>query len=102
MRTIYSWFWITISVLEGYSASPYNAGMFDYLQAGRWIILAGISLIAIGGLVYLIGKLGGFSGLPGTLRFEGNGFTCVFPLLASIILSVVLTLVLNVIARLLK
>lgn len=76
--------------------------MFDFTQAGRWIILAGISLVVIGLLVYLIGKLGGFSNLPGTLRFEGSGFTCVFPLLASIILSIVLTLILNILARLIK
>lgn len=88
--------------LEVFSASPYNSSMFDFLQAGRWIMFAGISLIVIGGVVYLLGKLGGFSNLPGTLRYEGNGITCVFPLLASILLSVILTLVLNLLARIIK
>lgn len=76
--------------------------MFDFLQAGRWIILAGISLIIIGGLVYLVGKAGGISQIPGTLRYEGQGITCVFPLLASIVLSIILTVVLNVLARWIK
>ncbi len=72
------------------------------MQVGRWIIFAGIGLIVTGGLIYLWGKFGGLSQLPGTLRFEGQGFTCVFPLLASIVLSIILTIVLNVLARLLK
>jgi hypothetical protein len=76
--------------------------MFDFLQAGRWIILVGISLIVIGGLVYLVGKLGGFSQIPGTIRFQGQGFTCVIPILASIVLSILLTVVLNVLARWIK
>jgi hypothetical protein len=40
--------------------------------------------------------------LPGTIRWQGNGVTCVFPILASIVLSIVLTVVLNLLARLLK
>lgn len=80
----------------------YNSGMFDLMQIGRWIVIAGIALIVTGGLVYLTGKFGGLSSLPGTLKFEGSGFTCVFPLLASIILSIILTVVLNLVARLFK
>lgn len=76
--------------------------MFDFLQAGRWIIIAGITLIIIGSLVYLTGKLGGVSQLPGTLRFQGQGITCVFPILASIVLSIILTVILNVLARWIK
>jgi uncharacterized membrane protein len=76
--------------------------MFDFTQISRWIIVAGISLIVVGGLVYLLGKFGGFSNLPGTLRYEGNGMTCVFPLLASIVLSILLTILLNVAARWIK
>jgi hypothetical protein len=76
--------------------------MFDFLQAGRWIILAGISLIIIGGLIYLTGKLGGISQIPGTLRFEGQNITCIIPLLASIVLSIVLTVLLNILARWIK
>lgn len=76
--------------------------MFDFTQIGRWIIISGICLVVIGGLVYLLGKLGGLSNLPGTFKFEGSGITCVFPILASIVLSLVLTIVLNLLARWLK
>jgi hypothetical protein len=76
--------------------------MFDFLQAGRWIMLAGVGLVITGGLIYLAGKYGGFSQLPGTIHFEGQGITCVFPILASIVLSIVLTVILNLFARLIK
>jgi hypothetical protein len=76
--------------------------MFDLMQIGRWIMIAGISLAVVGGLVYVLGKFGGFTDLPGTLRLQGNGLTCVFPILGSIVLSIVLTVVLNLFARLLK
>jgi hypothetical protein len=76
--------------------------MFDFMQIGRWIMIAGISLVVVGGLVYILGKFGGLTDLPGTFRLQGSGVTCVFPILASIVLSIVLTVVLNLLARLLK
>ncbi|MGB9800018.1 MAG: DUF2905 family protein [Thermanaerothrix sp.] len=42
------------------------------------------------------------SNLPGTIKIETSGFTCIFPLLASVVISLVLTLVLNIIVRLLN
>jgi hypothetical protein len=69
---------------------------------GRWIVFAGIALVVIGGLVWLLSKIPGINQLPGTLKIEIGGFTCVFPILASIVVSILLTLVLNVIARLIK
>lgn len=67
---------------------------------GRWLILFGIGIAVIGGIVWLVGRaFPNLSQFPGTIRIGGSGFTCVFPLLASIILSIVLTILLNVIAR---
>ena len=66
---------------------------------GRWIVITGISIAVVGGLVWLLGRLKLFDHLPGTIRFEVSGITCVIPLLASIILSVVLTVVLNIVLR---
>ena len=40
--------------------------------------------------------------LPGTIRIQGSGFTCLIPLLGSIILSVLLTIVLNLLAKFIK
>ena len=70
---------------------------------GRWIVIVGIALVGIGGLGWLISKIPGVNQLPGTLKIQlGDSFTCVFPILASIVLSILLTIVLNVIARLMK
>lgn len=66
----------------------------------RYIILAGIVLIIVGGLVYGAAKLNIPIGrLPGDIHIEGPNGSFYFPLVTCIILSVVLTLVLNLIGR---
>ncbi len=70
---------------------------------GRWMLIAGVGLAVIGGLVWLLAKaFPNLSQFPGTIRIQGAGVTCLFPLLASIILSILLTILLNIIARLMK
>ncbi len=68
----------------------------------RWLVILGVTLIVIGGFVWLVNRVPALRQLPGTLQISMGGITCVIPLLASIVLSVVLTLVLNVLARILK
>jgi len=69
----------------------------------RFLVIAGIVLLVMGGLVYLIARTGLPLGrLPGDIRIQRENFTCVFPLATSILLSILLTLALNVIARLLN
>ena len=70
---------------------------------GRFLILAGILLVVIGGAVYLAGRAGLPLGrLPGDVRVEWRGGSIYVPIATSILLSVVLTLVLNLVARLLR
>jgi len=69
---------------------------------GRWVLIAGLVVAAIGAILWLIGKIPGINQIPGTLRIEGTGFTCVVPILASIVISLVLTVVLNLVARFLN
>ncbi len=70
---------------------------------GRWLVFAGVGLALIGGLIWLLSRLfPNLTQFPGTIRIQGAGITCFFPLLASIILSILLTIVLNVIARMMK
>ena len=69
---------------------------------GKLLVFGGLTMAAIGVLLWLAGRLPWLEHLPGTLRIERPGFTCVIPILASIILSVVLTVILNVIARFLN
>lgn len=77
--------------------------MFGLDRVGLMLVALGIGLAVLGGLIWLVARvfpnLGDF---PGTIRIQGTGFTCVFPLLASILLSIVLTIVLNVLGRFLN
>jgi hypothetical protein len=69
----------------------------------RYIILAGIILIIVGGLGYAAAKLNLPIGrLPGDIHIEGPNGAFYFPLVTCIILSVVLTVILNLIGRFLN
>ncbi len=75
----------------------------DNLQViGRWLIVAGVALAVVGGILWLVGRIPGLNRLPGTIRIEGSGFTCIIPLLGSILLSIVLTLVLNLLIQIFR
>lgn len=70
---------------------------------GRWLLVVGLALALAGGVLWLAGRwFPNLEKLPGTLRAQWGGVTCVVPLLASIVLSLLLTLVLNLLARFLK
>ena len=67
---------------------------------GRYIMLAGVVVLILGGLVWLGGRIGLPLGrLPGDIRIDGAGGTFYFPLSTSILVSVIITIVLNLIAR---
>jgi hypothetical protein len=69
----------------------------------RYLVIAGIILILVGGGFYLASRLGLPLGrLPGDIRIEGKNGSFYFPVVTSILLSVVLTIVLNIIARLFR
>ena len=82
--------------------------MIDWGQTGKLLIVLGTGLLLVGGLFILVSRLnqdGRFSWighLPGDIRFERKGFSCVAPLATSLILSILLTIVLNVVIRLFK
>lgn len=69
---------------------------------GKWVMLIGGALVLLGGLMWLLSKIPFLGRLPGDIRIEKPGFTCLVPLASSIILSILLTIVVNVIARLLR
>jgi hypothetical protein len=69
----------------------------------RYLLIGGVILIVLGGLFWLVGKIGIPLGrLPGDIRIEGENGSFYFPLASSILISVVLTILLNVIIRLLR
>jgi hypothetical protein len=70
---------------------------------GRFLMLAGIVLLLVGGGVFLAGKFGLPLGrLPGDIRIEGPNGSFYFPLATSILVSIVLTVLLNIILRLFR
>jgi hypothetical protein len=75
----------------------------DFSALGKWIVAAGVLLVAVGGLLWLLGKTGLPLGrLPGDIHIQRVGVSCYFPIVTMMILSIVLTVVLNIIIRLLS
>jgi uncharacterized membrane protein len=60
---------------------------------GRWLVIFGLVLIALGIAWPLIAKLG-LGRLPGDLRIERDGFGFYFPITTSLIISIVVSLLL--------
>ena len=66
-------------------------------ELGRTMIFAGVALAAIGTLVWLAARRGGFplrlGRLPGDIAYQGKHGSIYFPVVTCILLSVGLTLV---------
>jgi hypothetical protein len=63
----------------------------------------GAVLLIVGGLLWLVGRIGFPLGrLPGDIRIDRGTWSCYIPVLSMIVLSLLLTIVLNVIVRLLN
>ncbi len=75
----------------------------DLSSLGRMIVIVGVLLVVVGGLVWIAGRIGlPFGRLPGDIRIETNGFSCLVPIVSMILLSLLLTVLLNIILRLLN
>ena len=69
----------------------------------RFLMVAGIVLLVVGGLIFLASRLGiNLFQLPGDIRIQSSSMTCIIPLVSSILLSIVLTVVLNLVIRFLN
>jgi Protein of unknown function (DUF2905) len=63
-------------------------------ELGKWLIVGGLILAAIGGLFLMGGRLPLRLGrLPGDIAIEGKRGSFYFPVVTCILLSIVLTLV---------
>ncbi len=65
---------------------------------GRLLIGGAVVMLVVGGLFFLLGRLG-LDRLPGDLVFKRGGFTVYFPIGLMILLSVIGTIVLNLFFR---
>jgi hypothetical protein len=74
------------------------------LQIGKFLVIVGVLLVAIG-LFVMIGSRFSFFGLgrlPGDIAFKGKNVQFYFPIVTCLVLSVVLTLVFWLISFLTK
>ncbi len=68
-------------------------------ELGRFLVLVGVVLIAVGLLLSLAGKLPWLGRLPGDFYYKTDHVTIYFPLMTSIVISLVLTLLLYLFRR---
>jgi len=68
-------------------------------QIGRFFILLGLIISAIGALLLLSGKISWLGRLPGDIIMQKKNFTFYFPLATSIIISIILTLLFWILGR---
>jgi hypothetical protein len=69
-------------------------------QTGKYIIVFGALVLAVGIVVYFFGnKLHWIGRLPGDVRIEKENFRFYFPLTTMILASVLLTILVNLIKR---
>ena len=69
---------------------------------GKLLLAVGGAMALLGGLLWLVSKVPFLGHLPGDIRIEKPGLTCMIPLASSIILSIVLTILLNIIVRIIN
>ena len=66
----------------------------------RIFVIIGVIFLVVAGLLYLAERLNLPLGrLPGDFQIQGKGFTCLFPLATSILLSILLTGILTLFSR---
>ncbi|MFZ0534836.1 MAG: DUF2905 domain-containing protein [Anaerolineales bacterium] len=66
----------------------------------RIFLIIGVIFLVVGGLFYLASRLNLPLGrLPGDIQIQGKGFTCIFPLATSILISILLSIILTLFSR---
>ena len=74
----------------------------DLQAIGRVLILLGIGVALLVGLFLILGRftiLGNLGHLPGDIRVEKRGITCLMPITSMILVSVTLMVILNILVR---
>jgi hypothetical protein len=77
----------------------------DMQTLGQFLLVGGIVIALLGGVMMLLGRLpflSRFGNLPGDIHIEGQGFSCLIPIVSMLLLSVLFTIILNIIIRLIN
>jgi hypothetical protein len=70
------------------------------LSIARYLMLAGVGLFLVGGVVYVMGRLGvKLFNLPGDIRLQGENLTCLVPITSMILISILLSVILSLAMR---
>jgi len=73
--------------------------MFGWDSLGKFLVIAGLLLVALGGLLFLVGKVPFLGRLPGDIVVERANFRFYFPLATCLVLSALLTLIFWLLGR---
>ena len=68
-------------------------------ELGRWLIVLGIVIVAVGAILLVADRIPWLGRLPGDIRIERGNWRIYFPLATSLLISVILTLLLNLFFR---
>lgn len=66
---------------------------------GRFLVIAGVVIFALGIILMLSGKISWLGRLPGDIIIQRKNFTFYFPLATSILISLLLTLIFWIFGR---
>jgi hypothetical protein len=70
---------------------------------GKWLLVLGVVIAAVGALFWLAGRhLPWLGNLPGDLQLDQKGGTFHFPIVTCIVASVALTILVNVVMRIFR
>ena len=69
-----------------------------FQQIGKWLLILGAMLAAVGGVLWALGRAG-VHRLPGDVSFGGRNWRVYLPLGTCIALSILLTLLLWIVSR---
>ena len=67
--------------------------MFGWDGLAKFLVIAGLLLVVLGGLLFLMGRIPFLGRLPGNIVIERGNFRLYFPLATCILLSLLLTLI---------
>jgi hypothetical protein len=72
------------------------------IDVGRLLIILGFSIVALGVVILLAGRLPFIGHLPGDILLRRSGGSFYFPIVTFLLLSIALTVVLNVLTFIIR